>query len=67
MLGVLVEFNSAWANKAPVLILAFAHTQFEKDGRPNRHAFYDLGQAVCNLFRCTGSSTGLANALHGGI
>jgi len=49
MLGVLVEFNSAWANKAPVLILAFAHTQFEKDGRPNRHAFYDLGQAVANL------------------
>src|SRR5580700_12310161 len=40
--GVLVEFNRAWASKAPVLILTFAHTQFEKDGRPNRYALYDL-------------------------
>ena len=47
--GVLVESNRAWAPKAPVLILTFAHTQFEKDGRPNRHAFYDLGQAAANL------------------
>jgi nitroreductase len=49
MLGVLVEFNRSWANKAPVLILTLAHIQFEKDGRPNRHAFYDLGQAAANL------------------
>ena len=49
MLGVLVDFNRDWANKAPVLILTVAHTQFEKDGRPNRHAFYDLGQAAANL------------------
>jgi nitroreductase len=49
MLSVLVEFNQAWANKAPVLILTFARTHFEKDGRPNRHAFYDLGQAAANL------------------
>jgi nitroreductase len=49
ILGVLVEFNRSWANKAPVLILTLAHTQFEKDGRLNRHAFYDLGQAAANL------------------
>jgi nitroreductase len=49
MLSVLVEFNQAWANKAPALILTLAHTKFEKDGRPNRHAFYDLGQAAANL------------------
>jgi nitroreductase len=49
MVGVLVEFNRSWANKAPVLILTLAHTQFEKDGRPNRHAYYDLGQAAANL------------------
>ena len=48
-LSVLVEFNRTWANRAPVLILTLAHTQFEKDGRPNRHAFYDLGQAAANL------------------
>jgi nitroreductase len=49
MLSVLVDFNRGWANKAPVLILALTHTQFEKDGRPNRHAYYDLGQATANL------------------
>jgi nitroreductase len=49
MLGVLVDFNRGWANKAPVLILALAHTRFEKDNRPNRHAFYDLGQAAAHL------------------
>jgi nitroreductase len=49
MLNVLVEFNQVWANKAPILILTLAHTKFEKDGRPNRHAFYDLGQAAANL------------------
>ena len=49
LLGVLVEFNSAWARKAPVLILTLAHTQLEKEGTPNRHGFYDLGQSVANL------------------
>jgi nitroreductase len=49
MLSVLVDFNRSWANKAPVLVLTLAHTQFEKDGKPNRHAFYDLGQAAANL------------------
>jgi nitroreductase len=49
MLSVLVDFNRGWADKAPVLILALAHTQFEKDGKPNRHALYDLGQAAANL------------------
>ena len=49
MAGVLVDFNRAWANKAPVLILTLAHTQFEKDGKPNRYSFYDLGQAAANL------------------
>lgn len=61
VIGVLVEFNRAWADKAPVLILAFAHTQFEKDGRVNRHAFYDLGQAVANL---TLQATALGLATH---
>jgi nitroreductase len=47
--AVLVESNRAWANRAPVLILTLAHTQFEKDGRPNRYALHDLGQATANL------------------
>lgn len=47
--GVLVDSNRAWAEKAPVLILAFAHTQFATNGNPNRYAFHDVGQAVANL------------------
>jgi nitroreductase len=47
MLGVLVDFNRGWANKAPVLILTVARTH--KDGKAIRHAFYDLGQAAANL------------------
>ncbi|HEX3376083.1 MAG TPA: nitroreductase family protein [Candidatus Acidoferrales bacterium] len=47
--GVLVDSNRSWAEKAPVLILAFAHTQFAKNGNPNRYAFHDVGQAVANL------------------
>lgn len=49
LLGVLVEFNRGWARHVPVLILTLAHTEFEKDGKPNRHGFYDLGQAAANL------------------
>lgn len=49
MLSVLVEFNRGWANRAAVLILTLAHTQFEKEGTPNRHGFYDLGQAAISL------------------
>jgi nitroreductase len=47
--AVLVDSNRTWAEKAPVLILAFAHTQFAKNGNPNRYAFHDVGQAVANL------------------
>jgi nitroreductase len=49
LLGVLVDFNRAWAQKAPVLILTLAHTQWAKESTPNRHGFYDLGQATSNL------------------
>lgn len=49
MAGVLVESNRAWASRAPVLILALAHTQFEKDGRANLYALYDLGHAAANI------------------
>jgi len=49
MVSVLVEFNRGWANRAAVLILTLAHTQFEKDGTPNRHGFYDLGQAAISI------------------
>lgn len=45
----LVEGNRKCASRAPVLILSVASTNFEEDGTPNRHAFYDTGMAVENL------------------
>ena len=59
LLGVLVSANRSWAHKAPVLILTLAHTQFAKDGAPNRHGFFDLGQATANLL-IQATSLGLA-------
>lgn len=45
----LVESNALWAAKAPVLMLACTRTAFTKNGKPNRHAGHDLGQASAQL------------------
>jgi nitroreductase len=45
----LVEGNKPWAKNAPVLILTVAANVYERNGQPNRHAGYDLGQAIANL------------------
>jgi nitroreductase len=44
----LVEGN-AWAKHAPLLLLAVAATHFAHNGKPNRHAFHDVGLANENL------------------
>jgi len=49
LLNTLVEFNRQWAGQAPVLALGVAKLAFDRDGRTNRHAWYDLGQAVADL------------------
>ncbi len=49
MVSCLVEGNMAWARGAPVLMLSVAKLFFEKNGKPNRHAFHDVGLAVENL------------------
>lgn len=49
LLGCLVEGNIAWARHAPVLMLSIAQLAFERSGKPNRHAFHDVGLAVENL------------------
>ncbi len=45
----LVEGNRKWAIRAPVLMLSVASMHFEDDGKPNRHAFHDMGLATENL------------------
>jgi nitroreductase len=49
LLSCLVEFNAGWAQHAPVLMLSVAALQLQRNGKPNRHAFHDVGLAVENL------------------
>lgn len=39
--------NQRWAGHAPVLIITLA--KLTRNGVPNRHAYYDVGQAVAHL------------------
>src|SRR5713226_3512461 len=59
MLSVLVEGNRAWAKSAPVLMLSVARMSFERNGKPNRHAFHDVGLATAN-FITQATTMGLA-------
>jgi len=49
LLSCLVEGNIRWAQHAPVLMLSVARLAFERNQKPNRHAFHDVGLAVENL------------------
>jgi nitroreductase len=49
MLGCLVDANRAWARHAPVLVLVCASKNFSHNGKPNRHAWFDAGQATAHL------------------
>jgi nitroreductase len=49
LLSCLVEANQRWASSAPVLALGVASLNFSRNGKPNRAAIHDLGQASANL------------------
>ena len=49
LLSCLLEFNVRWAQHAPVLVLSVARLTFASNGETNRHAFYDVGQAIAGL------------------
>jgi nitroreductase len=49
LLGCLTPGNQAWAKDAPVLMLSVARLAFAHSGKPNRHAFHDVGLAVGGL------------------
>jgi nitroreductase len=61
MLECLTERNQGWAKEASVLIIAVAKMNFDHNGSPNRHAFYDTGQAVAGL---TVQATALGIQVH---
>jgi nitroreductase len=41
--------NQSWAKSAPVLIVTVLSKFIERNGTPNKYAWYDLGQSVGNL------------------
>ncbi|MDH5585451.1 MAG: nitroreductase family protein [Nitrospirota bacterium] len=49
LLSCLVEGNKVWAKRAPLLMITFAKMHFDHNGKPNSHAFHDVGLAVGNL------------------
>jgi nitroreductase len=49
VLSCFVEGNSEWAQYAPVLILSVTRLQFSRNGKPNRHAFHDIGLIAENM------------------
>ena len=46
---ILAEGNVTWAERAPVLVLAVACRHYERNDRPNRHAWHDTGLAVAQF------------------
>jgi len=45
----LSEGNQKWVIKTPVLLIAFADTQFTRNGKPNRWGQHDTGAASTSL------------------
>lgn len=49
LLSLLVERNQAWARGASLLVIAVAREHFQRNGKPNAYAWYDVGQALAHL------------------
>jgi nitroreductase len=49
LIATLTEGNQAWARFAPIVGFSVASLTFARNGRPNRHAWHDVGQAVAML------------------
>ena len=66
LLGTLADANRRWATRAPMLILGITRSTYSKNGQPNRHAWYDLGQSIAFL-TVQASALGLAVHQMGGF
>jgi nitroreductase len=47
--SVLTESNQKWTKFAPVIGIIVAKSDFSKNGKPNKHKFYDAGQSAAFL------------------
>ena len=66
LLSCLGDWNQRWARSAGALALAVTSEQFTHNGKPNHHAWYDLGQA-CALMAVQAAALGLQVHQMGGI
>ena len=66
VLEALAPKNRLWARQAPVLVVACAEPAFAHNGKPNRWAEYDAGQAAMSLC-LQAASSGLASHQMGGF
>lgn len=65
-LAGLNPWNRAWAKNAGALAFTVAKRDLARNGRPNRHAWHDLGQAAAYL-AAQAAALGLAAHQMGGI
>jgi nitroreductase len=49
LFSTLIPFNQGWVRAAPVLAISVAHASFDRNGKPNRHAGHDVGQAAAQM------------------
>ena len=49
MLQCVADGNAGWAQHAPVLMISVAKSTFDHNGKPNRHAWHDVGLAMGNM------------------
>ena len=66
LLGCLVPGNQVWAKAAPVLMISLVKRTFDRNGKPNRCAFHDVGLASENMV-LEAEAQGLAAHGMGGI
>lgn len=61
ILSCILPGNLSWAGTAPVLILTVLSKNLQRNGQPNKYAWYDLGQSVGNI---SAQATDLGLKLH---
>ncbi len=49
LLQIVNESNAQWVQNAPVIILSVTKLIFDRNGKPNRYAFHDVGIAFANM------------------
>lgn len=49
ILSTLADANRVWAKDASLLIIVLSKKYFDRNGKPNKHYFYDAASAVSNL------------------